>query len=137
MRNREALESYLYLENRESICIGYSERYVVLSQALDRLEELEEENKKLKEKVKELKEELKEELEIAIKNYKCLVWHNNNQYNLLIKYNKCIEILKRKKVNIFSIQLLTCEQYNKSVVKEDELTEEEYELLKEVLGDDE
>lgn len=63
MTNREALESYLYLENRESICIGHSERYVVLSQALDRLEELEEENKLLKKQIKELKQENQHYLE--------------------------------------------------------------------------
>ena len=103
------------------------------------IDEVVEENANLKEIVKELKEiikDLKEELEIAKDNYKCLEWHNDNQYILLNHYKKAIDIAKRKKVNIFSIQLLSYEDYNKTVVKEDELTKEEYDLLKEVFGDD-
>ena len=95
------------------------------------IDEVVEENAKLKEI-----EELKEELQIAKDNYKSLEWHNNNQYELLNKYKKAIDIAKRKKVNIFSIQMLIYEDYNKTVVKEDELTKEEYDLLKEVLSDE-
>ena len=95
------------------------------------IDEVVEENAKLKEI-----EELKEELQIAKDNYKSLEWHNNNQYELLNKYKKAIDIAKRKKVNIFSIQMLIYEDYNKTVVKEDELTKEEYDLLKEMLSDE-
>lgn len=54
------------------------------------IQQLEEEIELLKNQIKELKEELQD----AKDNYKSLEWHNNNQYELLNKYKKFVDILK-------------------------------------------
>lgn len=91
------------------------------------IQQLEEEIELLKNQI----EELNEDLQDAKNNYKCLEWHNNNQYNLLNKYKKVIEMLKRDLDLYLDPTLLTLNNENQILII---LNEEDYKLLKEVLG---
>ena len=98
------------------------------------IQQLEEEIELLKNQIEELKEDLQNEKD----NYKSLEWHNNNQYKLLTKYKKFVDILKNN---------LGISFYNYKVNNEDiyeimingvlkGYTQEEYNLLKEVFDDE-
>ena len=84
-------------------------------------------------------DELKEELEIANDNLKTKQWFNDNQFNLLMKYKRAFEILKDN----IDIELLSNEEdylckpvYVLDIYgnKQVDLTQEEYELLEELLN---
>ena len=119
MTSKEALEKFKLLY--ESKCkssnniIGFDMCYTTIKQDLERLEELEEENQDLKDNEK------------IITDY---------GYNLVIeneKYKKAIEILKMQT----SIENIKCENGNIYIVDIGDIslliTQQEYELLKEVL----
>ena len=109
-----------------------------IKQDLDRLEKLEKENEKLKCKNHDL---LDEKLEIVLNNY------NQSMgivelMRIFIEFKKVIKILKDKNVDIYELlksknivdyNNLTWSRYD---FGGDELTQEEYDLLKEVLEND-
>ena len=65
------------------------------------------------------------------KNIKCLV---SPQFAQVITELKALEIIKGKNVNIYQIKYMeTLDDYNSARGEEDRLTEEEFNLLKEVL----
>lgn len=113
--SKEALENLTYCVNGMESKEKY---YKIIKQDLDRLEKLEKENKELRKSIKS--------------------W-NENGGNLLkenTKLKKAIEILKNKTVVIVALKLSKdLNDYNRMTSFEN-LTQEEYELLKEVLGND-
>lgn len=106
------------------------------------IDEIVEENAKLKEEI----EELEEELRIAREHSNNMDWFNDNQYQLLTKYEKVIDILKKhihadkfftKTMDepVYSLDLKELKD-NEHYCRYNYLTQEEYELLKEVFGDE-
>lgn len=97
-----------------------------ICQDLDRLEKLEKENQEL------------------IKKTDCCMWHECNKISQEnTKFKKAFEILKNKKVNLFHIWVFDdYEQYKEHYIfgeyhaEEDMLTEEEFNLLKGILNDE-
>lgn len=75
-------------------------------------------------------EKLKKLYKVELKN---TAYYNN----LALKYRKALEIIKKKKVNVWTLlETKTCAEYNfKEVIVKTKrkLIEEEYDLLKEVL----
>lgn len=104
-----------------------------IKQDLEHLVQLEKENKEVKiinDWLKEDISQLKEQLE-----------HNNKtiltQHNLIVKYKKAIKILTEKRVNIdYLLNSSECPTYNFYADDFSDLTQQEYELLKEVLDND-
>lgn len=103
----------------------------------ERLEALEKENQILKMSVKdtydtgqEIISELKEELQISKDNEKTQKWFNDNQFNLIRKYQKAFEILKGR---VCAHNGYICY----SAYADIPLTQQESELIREVLGNEE
>lgn len=99
------------------------------------IDEVVEENARLKERI----EELEEELRVAREHSNNMDWYNDNQYQLLNKYKKVIEILKKKKA--FNLVFESENErpyrlYLHNSLSYYSLTKEEYEILKEVFGDE-
>lgn len=134
MNSREALEhicktcdnkSCPYIQYEKSRCIYYG----IVKQDLEKLEKLKKENQVLREKVNHFKNVKNR----TRRNYK-FVEKENTKLKKAIKIiiNKGVNELLLKSTKIFA-------EYNK-IVKHleyfDELTQEEYELVKEVFGND-
>ena len=126
MNSKEALARLTYCVNDMESEEKY---YKTVKQDLDRLEKLEKENQELKEKCKMLEENEESvlaTLEISV------------QENAKLK--KVINILVDKKVNILVLKYFIekgegVKTYNSYYTTKEKLTTEEYELLKERLGD--
>lgn len=107
--------------------------YNIIKKDLERLEKLEEDNKKLKEKVNHLKNVKNR----WVRNYKFVDKENE-------KLKQALDIIKTKKVDIdMFIDSTSAEDYNNRLEyytyinpEVRPLTQEEYELLKEVLGNE-
>lgn len=111
-------------------------------QDLERLEELEKENKILEMSVKDTfdtSQEIIGELTEENNELKAIKKRISNNYDRLNrkrkKLEKAIEIMRNKKVNIHFLFLHKLEDYNLLVCNAYQLTKQEYELLKEVLGE--
>ena len=106
LSSKEALEMYHRVACHQSVIIDDSRHYETIKKDLEILEYLEKENQELKEELKRCQEYIKKS--------------TNDHKNLIIdngKMKKAFKILKKK-------------------TNTDEITEEEYELLKEVLEND-
>ena len=106
MNSKESLEMYHRVACHQSVIIDDSRHYETIKKDLEILEYLEKENQELKEELKRCQEYIKKS--------------TNDHKNLIIdngKMKKAFKILKKK-------------------TNTDEITEEEYELLKEVLEND-
>ena len=62
----------------------------------------------------------------------CSQYYNGPQYKIIEKEIKALEIIKKKKVDVSFLEL-GLEQYNNNLPKKHKLSQEEYDLLKEVL----
>ena len=58
----------------------------------------------------------------------------NQDYKIIEKSLKALEIIKNKQVNVFLLHSVDLETYNDMIADNRNLTQEEYELLKEVLS---
>lgn len=124
---------------KRELNVWKKEKDIIMETSLEnQLKLLEEEYEKLK---KEWIKDNREWSEIVEQNEKAYQEHLNNQAQLIEKYQEIIDILKRKKVNMFHLWVWdNYEQYKEHYpyseyrVKEDMLTKEEYEFLKEVLN---
>ena len=101
----------------------FSEEIEIIQKDLDRLEKLEKENQELKER------------------YKHRAETSNDLCKAVKQYEKVIDILENKIVNILILKYCIVkgggvETYNLHYKTEEKLTQEEYELLKEVFGND-
>lgn len=128
MTSKEALEKFkLLYENKcqeqPKNLIGFDMCYIAIKQELERKEELENENKELRSK----------NFDLSINN----VHLRNEIFYLKDKYQTAIEILKEKFVNIQLLIETNCyDEYCMYVIEyviDNQLTEQEYELLKGVL----
>jgi len=73
-------------------------------------------------------------IEEALKDYETLQDDFNKLYERTYKEHKALEIIKKKNVCIHDLKKLeTLKEYNGCREWEEELTQEEYEILKEVL----
>lgn len=120
MTSKEAL--YKILDKYETYHnIECCEEYFdLIEQDLERLEKLEEENKKLRTEIKSVSSETEEQFKKFL--------DKKNQ-----KHKKVIEILKDKTIIIFALKLSKdLSDYNRMTSFEN-LTQEEYDLLKEVI----
>lgn len=131
----ESLEARLaHLLSSKTICEydnvhPFTKKYIKDINELDeRIEKLEEENK-----------ELKEELKIANDNLKTKQWFNDNQFKLLMKYDRAFEILNDK----LWIKVQELREWEKKEYKKEYelithstqrfITKKEYQLLEELL----
>ena len=122
LNSKEALEILSDCANGETklTFTQTCELYNIVLQDLDRLEKLEKENQELKEK------------------YKHRAETSNDLCKAVKQYEKAIEILVNKRVNILILKYCIekgcgIDTYNFYYTTEEQLTQEEYELLKEVL----
>lgn len=154
MGSKEELEYYLSLKEGENRTIT-SDFINCLENAykdLERLEKLEEENKQLKAKLNRslpkivirntldnVLPSLEEENEKLKQENKELLVNKNVAQGIATKYKKALDIIKRKIIYVFELKFsYSVIEYNISARNSDfdELTKEEYELLKEVLGNE-
>ena len=124
----------LEYEDDEGYKNWIDELYQTIKQDLKRLEDLE---------GVWLKEEWCEGVHLNAESLKSLLKYNEELFekNLELdkeneKLTKAIEIIKNKKVNIHFLFLHKLEDYNRLVCNAYQLTQEEYDLLKEVLEND-
>ena len=133
MNSKQALESICKTcDNKSCPYIHYEKSrcsfYGIIKQDLERLEMLEKENKVLREKVNHFKN-VKNRYK---RNQKFIEKENT-------KLKKVIEILINKNVNLSELYHLfkwnetTPTEYNEGLGKDYKLTQEEYDLLKEVI----
>ena len=120
MNSKEALARLTYCDNDMESEEKY---YKTVKQDLDRLEKLEKEHEKLKER------------------YKHRAETSNDLCKAVKQYEKAFEILVDKKVNILVLKYFIekgddVKTYNLYYTTKEKLTQEEYELLKEVLEND-
>ena len=128
MKSKDALE-YLCKNCNHECCpyIQYDKShcgfYGLIRHDLDRLEKLEKEHEKLKER------------------YKHRAETSNDLCKTVKQYEKAFDILVNKKVNILVLKYFIekgegVKTYNLYYTTKEKLTQEEYELLKEVFGND-
>lgn len=108
-----------YIHYEQSRCSFYGR----IRQDLDRLEKLEKENQELKER------------------YKHRAETSNDLCKAVKQYEKAFDIVTYKSVNILILKYCIAkggdvETYNMHYKTEEQITQEEYELLKEVFGND-
>ena len=120
MNSKEALARLTYCDNNMESKAKY---YKTVKQDLDRLEKLEKEHEKLKER------------------YKHRAETSNDLCKAIKQYEKAFDILANKVVNILILKYCIAkgggvETYNLHYKTEEKLTQEEYELLKEVFRND-
>lgn len=127
INSNECLEKISYYHVNDDIFQGYCN---IIKKDLDRLEKLEKENQKLN-TFNELQ-----------KSVIALMSSNSKLYELLTEYNdklkNTIDIIKNKKVDIkYFLECADVSTYNFLACKEgaDPLTQEEYELLKNIFRD--
>lgn len=119
--SKKALEAYHRMANGNSIIIDDTKAYETIKQDLDKLEKLENDYKKLKER------------------YQHRAETSNDLCEAVKQYEKVIDILVDKKVDVsVLLHLIECgndtpQYYNEGLEQQYRLTQEEYELLKEVL----
>lgn len=108
----------------------------------NKINTLEKENQELKETLNKTRkmglEIIKEKEQLSNELYK-LNCYRNIELNEITKLKKAIEILKVKKIDKFELKFsYSVNEYNIMARNSDfdELTKEEYELLKEVFGDE-
>ena len=128
MKSKDALE-YLCKNCNHECCpyIQYDKShcgfYGLIRHDLDQLEKLEKEHEKLKER------------------YKHRAETSNDLCKTVKQYEKAFDILVNKKVNILVLKYFIekgegVKTYNLYYTTKEKLTQEEYELLKEVFGND-
>ena len=120
MNSKEALARLTYCVNDMESEEKY---YKIIKQDLDRLHKLEKEHEKLKER------------------YKHRAETSNDLCKTVKQYEKAFDILENKIVNILILKYCIAkgggvETYNLHYKTEEKLTQEEYELLKEVFRND-
>ena len=120
MNSKEALARLTYCVNDMESEEKY---YKIIKQDLDRLEKLEKENQELKER------------------YKHRAETSNDLCKAVKQYEKAFDIVTYKSVNILILKYCIAkgggvETYNLHYKTEEQITQEEYELLKEVFGND-
>ena len=126
--SKEALDNLVHCKSitrckecrHKSLCTMERD-FNIIKQDLDRLEELEKEHNKLKER------------------YKHRAETSNDLCKAVRQYEKAIEILVNKRVNILILKYCIekgcgIDTYNFYYTTEEQLTQEEYELLKGVLN---
>ena len=79
---------------------------------------------------------MSKELEIfyEMKHYLSLEWSDLEDLDIVEKSLKALEIIKNKELNIYFVKRLSLEDFNFQCRIEQQLTQEEYDLLKEVLS---
>ena len=141
MNSKEALERLKEETQPNAYTLNHNdEDFAIIEKALDRLEKFAQENASLHTEIASLQSEneiWKKAIENSNKAYDVLMQNSNiqflNQNQEIFKLKKVIEILKNKKPNLFTY-FRNKKIYTENFVNRD-LTQEEYDLLKEYLDD--